>query len=142
MKGMSVVAVAAVLAIATAGCGSDDSSGRASVSAAPPSGALTSDDQAAISDTITTWLTEGGCERMTDKFLEAQTFISEPEKACSAFESQFSAPGFSADDVVVSDIQGADGKATATVGDDSTDITSKYRLVFEDGAWKIDSADL
>ena len=129
----SITACAAAFGwlIALAGCGGDEGESSAAGT-----------DEEAITETIRGWLTEGGCERMTDKFLEAQTFIDDPEQACETFEAGFTAPSYSADDVVVSEIEVQGDRATATVGDANTDITSEYTLVREDGQWKIDKAEL
>ena len=128
---MAPLIAVALAMLALAGCGGDDGGGSAAGT-----------DEEAITETIRGWLTEGGCERMTDKFLEAQTFIDEPEQACETFEAGFTAPGYSADDIVVSEIEIEGDRATATVGDETTDITSEYTLVREDGQWKIDKAEL
>ncbi len=101
-----------------------------------------SGEEGEVEETIKLWLTEGGCERMTDEFLESQTFNDDPEEACETFEANFAAPSYSADDVVVSDIQIDGEEATATVGDEASDIESTYTLTNESGEWQIDSADL
>ena len=127
-----LLALALAALIAFAGCGGGEES----------AGETAGTDEEAITETIRGWLTEGGCERMTDKFLEAQTFIDEPEQACETFEAGFTAPSYSSDDIVVSEIEVEGDRATATVGDETTDITSEYTLVREDGQWKIDTAEL
>jgi hypothetical protein len=104
------------------------------------SSALSTEDEAAIEDTIKTWLTEGGCDLMTDKFLENQTFIEDPAEACETFEGSFSEPLYGPDEVIVSEIEGDGEKATAVVGDEVSNVESEYKLVNEDGQWKIDSA--
>ncbi len=102
----------------------------------------TPDDLEAIEATVKGWLLEGGCDRMTDKFLEDQTFIDEPEEACETFESLFSAPAYGEDAIDVTDISYENDKATASVVSEEIDATTVYHLVNEDGTWKIDSADL
>ena len=136
MKGTWIASllVAAVAALALVACGGDDETSATS--------AVATDDEAAITDTIRTWLTEGGCELMTPKFLEDQTFISDPEKACEAFENAFTAPSYSADAVLVSEISVTGTKATATVGDEISNVTSTYDLVKDGDVWRIDSVDL
>ena len=108
-------------------------------------------DLDAIETTIKTWLTEGDCDLMTDKFLEEQTFNDDPKQACETFEASFSPPAYSADDIDVTDIEYVNDKATAIVGggpegvsvtSGGEEVTSKYTLVNEDGTWKIDSAEL
>jgi len=150
---------AGVLVIgALAGCGADDGEEAAVTSGdaeqttteAPADtttadttatdGALTAEDEEAITETIRAWLTEGGCERMTDDFLEDQTFIEDPEEACETFEQGFTEPAYGPEDVIVSEISGTAEKAKATVGDEVTDIESRYTLVKDDGQWKIDAA--
>ena len=101
-----------------------------------------SGEEGKVEETLKLWLTEGGCERMTDKFLESQTFEEDPEQACETFETSFTAPSYGADDIVVSDIEIDGETATATVGDEVSDIESAYTLTNESGEWQIDSADL
>jgi hypothetical protein len=140
------LALLLTLALIAAGCGGDDggSDGGSSPSeaAANPGGSLTPEDGAEIEDVLKTWLTEGGCENMTDSFLEDQTFIDEPEQACQTFEDAFTVPAFSADDVIVSDIKGNGDQASAVVSDDFSNVETTFQLRNEGGDWKIDSADI
>lgn len=129
--------VAVALAVLVAGCG-DDSSSTTAASGAGTTAAV-SDDTAAVETTIRTWVLEGDCDLMTDKFLEAQTFESNPKRACGLFESLFEAPQYSAEDIEISDVEIDGDRATAVVGGGATDITITYKLVREDGVWKIDS---
>jgi hypothetical protein len=127
-------ALALLVAGLLVGCGGDDSGDSSSAEAGT--------DEAAIEETLKGWLTEGGCDRMTDGFLEDQTFSSDPEQACETFEASFTAPAFGPDDIVVSEIQVDGTKASAVVGDEVSNVTSLYELVSEDGQWKIDSVDI
>ena len=111
----------------------------------------TSPDIDAIETTIKTWMLEGDCSLMTDKFLEEQTFDDNAETACETFENLFTAPSYGEDDIEITDVRFENDKATAVVGgspegvsitEGGEEITSTYHLVFEDGTWKIDSADL
>ena len=157
--GMALVLCNAALAAIAAGCGSDDSTSteaEATAATTTSTGATTSttsdgSDLDAIETTIKTWLTEGDCDLMTDKFLEEQTFNDNPTEACKTFEASFSPPAYSADDIDVTDIEYVNDKATAIVGGGpegvsvtagGEEVTSKYTLVNEDGTWKIDSAEL
>jgi hypothetical protein len=156
---MALVLCIAALAAIAAGCGSDDSTSteaEATAATATSTGATTSttsdgSDLDAIETTIKTWLTEGDCDLMTDKFLEEQTFNDNPTEACKTFEASFSPPAYSADDIDVTDIEYVNDKATAIVGGGpegvsvtagGEEVSSKYTLVNEDGTWKIDSAEL
>jgi hypothetical protein len=159
--GMALVLCIAALAAIVAGCGSDDSTSTeaeataatTATAEASTSTSTTSDgsDLDAIETTIKTWLTEGDCDLMTDKFLEEQTFNDDPKQACETFEASFSPPAYSEDDIDVTDIEYVNDKATAIVGggpegvsvtSGGEEVTSKYTLVNEDGTWKIDSAEL
>ena len=131
-----------VLALLLAGCGGDDDGSSPSEAASNPGGTLTAEDGAAIEDTLKTWLTEGGCENMTDSFLEDQTFNDDPQEACESFEDLFTEPAYSADDVIVSDIKGSGDRASAVVSDEISNIETTFQLRNEDGKWKIDSADI
>jgi hypothetical protein len=156
---MALVLCIAALAAIAAGCGSDDATSteaEATAATTTSTGATTSttsdgSDLDAIETTIKTWLTEGDCDLMTDKFLEEQTFNDNPTEACKTFEASFSPPAYSADDIDVTDIEYVNDKATAIVGggpegvsitSGGEEVTSKYTLVNEDGTWKIDSAEL
>ncbi len=149
-------------ALAVAGCGSDDSTSDATTAAdtatttatdasAETTSTTAPEDIDAIETTIKTWILEGDCTLMTDKFLEAQTFDDNPKSACKAFESLFTAPSYGEDDIEITDVQFENDKASAVVGGSSggvsvtaggEEITSTYRLVYEDGTWKIDSVDV
>ena len=136
------------------GCGDDDSGAGAersagsdggdptSEAAANPGGTLTPEDGAEIVDVLRTWTIEGGCQYMTDDFLEDQTFISDPQMACETHESTHEQPLFSAEDVIVSDIKGNGDRASAVISDDFSNVETTFGLRHEDGAWKIDSADI
>ena len=134
-----------------AGCGGDDStdgsgggggSDPTSEAAANPGGTLTPSDGEEIVDVLRTWTLEGGCEYMTDSFLEDQTFIDDPAEACEVHESTHEEPAYSADDVIVTDIKGTGDRASAVISDDFSNVETTFQLRKEDGAWKIDSADI
>ena len=129
MKRWIAIAAASLAAIAI-GCG--DSSSTTAVD----------DDDAAVEAAIRTWLLEGDCGVMTDKFLEAQTFESDPEVACERFEALFETPQYSEDDIEITDVEIDGERASAVVGGGGAGITSTYKLVREDGVWKIDAASL
>jgi hypothetical protein len=106
-------------------------------------GASPEEDAAAIEEVLITWDLEGGCEHMTDVFLEAQTFISERDPACEAFEAYFTEKQYTADDIVISDVEVDGDTASAVLGSHiAPDLTVTYRLVREGGAWLIDDAEL
>src|SRR5688500_10889499 len=85
------VGVVLLLALVAFGCGGDEEAGSTTAAdectATSATTATGGDDLAAIEVTVKGWLREGGCERMTDKFLEDQTFQDDPEEACETFES-------------------------------------------------------
>jgi len=149
-----IVALLAALGITlVAGCGGDDVS-TTTVSAADegtmPEEAVPDDasEIEAIEATIRTWLMHGDCELMTDRFLEEQTFNDNPKQACKTFTAGFTTPDYAEDDIEVSNIAYANDKATATVGGGGAvaitsggeEVTSTYKLVLDDGTWRIDSA--
>lgn len=143
---------ATLAAFAAAGCGDDSSSSSAAATNTTTSASTTiSSDIDAIEASIKTWLLEGDCSLMTDEFLDEPTFIDEPTTACETFEAGFSPPAYGEDDIEVGDVEYENDKATAVVGGGSEgisvtsggeEITSTYHLVFEDGTWKIDSAEI
>jgi hypothetical protein len=145
---IAVVACAGLLALAGCGGDEDETATAETVTVASEEtatqsvdgAALAAEDESAITETIRGWLTEGGCERMTDRFLEDQTFISDPAQACETFEASFSPPGYDADAILVSEITGDAAKAKATVGDEVSDIESIYTVVNDDGQWRIEAA--
>ena len=155
-----LLCLVALAALAVTGCGGDDATSStteadtAATTATDSSTTSTTSDIGeidAIETTIKTWLMEGGCDLMTDKFLEEQTFDDDPKQACETFEAAFSPPAFSEDDIEITDVKYVNDKATAIVGggpegvsvtSGGEEVTSKYTLVNEDGTWKIDSAEL
>ena len=152
------LAVLAALVLPLAGCGSDEpappeppsaggdtpsksAEAGASVEAAADPGELTDADVAAIADTIVTLDLEGGCDLVTDKYLEDQTFDSNPRRACTTYESGFVEKQYAAEDLLISDVTGTQRRATATFGSTIADLTIEYTLVNEDGTWKVDAVD-
>ena len=130
------------------GCGDDSedrtgstSTSTTSTSASGSSTEVSATDRSEIEQTIKAWLLQGDCDLMTDTFLEDQTFIGKREEACKTFETIFTKPNYDSSDIVITDVEAAaGGNATALVGDDSSEITSEYELVQENGDWLIDSA--
>jgi hypothetical protein len=137
-----------------AGCGGGEVSAttvRAAEEGKSPEEAVPDDasETEAITATIKTWLMQGGCDLMTEKFLEAQTFSDDPKAACKTFEAGFAAPSYSEDEIEVGDITYANDKATATVGGGGAavtsggeEVTSTFKLVRAGDTWKIASADI
>ncbi len=153
---MALALCAAALAVAVAaGCGGSGDDTVVSVAAATDgstpveSTPADASEMEAIEATIKTWLLEGDCDLMTDKFLEDQTFSDDPKQACKTFEAGFSPPAYSEDDIEVTDVTYVNDKATAIVGGGSSaltsggeEITSKYSLVLDGETWKINAAEI
>lgn len=141
-----IAIVALALAVLAGGCGDEGSAtatAGAETAATVTAGAETvsagGDETEAVEAAIRTWILEGDCDLMTAKFLEAQTFESNPKAACERFEALFEAPQYGAEDIVISDVEIDGERASAVVGGGATDATITYKLVREDGVWKIDS---
>jgi hypothetical protein len=103
------------------------------------------EDEEAVQDVVKKWLLEGGCERMTDKFLEDQLLgLGDNRKErCDLFEKQRTKPQYGEDQIKISEVKVTGTKASLVVGSDNApDITSKYELVKTGEQWQIDSADL
>jgi hypothetical protein len=154
---MQRLAAILVAAVVLAGCGSDDSStsttagasgasgvaGQQSTTVAPTDPGSLDDDQKAVEETVKTWLTQGGCDLMTDRFLAEQVFINDRDKACKTFETLFQPPSFTADQITVTDITVTGDEATATVGDTlGSGVASTYKFVRSGNGWQIDKASL
>ena len=100
-------------------------------------------DAEMIEQTLIAWDLEGGCEHMTDNLLELQTFLTDREKACAAWEELFVDKAYGPEDIVISDVVVKGDKATAEFGSEiAPDFTVTYSLVKVDGAWLIDDFDL
>ena len=102
------------------------------------------EDEKAVEDVVKTWLLEGGCERMTYKFLEDQLiWLGDNRKQrCDLFEKQFTKPQYTEDQIKISDVQVTGTKASLVVGSEGVNIESKYTLVKTGEQWQIDSADI
>ena len=170
MKSASVIAAAAVLLLVGA-CGSDadsaepaDTTSTTTPSTSAPttaetadtedmeetsgtaatvgSGELTADDEAAITETIRTWAIDGGCDLMTDKFLEDQTFMDDRDEACPVFQAAVVEKLYTAEDLIISDFRGDQQRAKATqTSDIPGDFPVTYTLVNTGSGWQIDSVD-
>jgi hypothetical protein len=140
------------LALLAAGCGDDEDEEPAQTSQttnqtqpAPEPAQSSAEDEEAVQDVVRKWLLEGGCERMTDKFLEDQLLGlgDNRQERCDLFQKQHTKPQYGEDQIKISDLQVTGTKASLVVGSDNApDITSKYTLVKTGGKWQIDSADL
>jgi hypothetical protein len=126
--------LAIVLVAALVGCGSDDGG----------SGSSSSEPESEVRETILTWLLDGDCDVMTDRFLDDQVLgVGEGRKQqCEIFTDLFVEKQYDADDVKITDVEMTGSEATGVVGDDFSNVESTYTLVREDGKWRIDSADL
>jgi hypothetical protein len=151
------------LALLAAGCGDDendepDQPAQTTTQQAEPTPATTEppkpepapaegseEDKEAVQDVVKKWLLEGGCERMTDKFLEDQLLGlgDNREERCDLFEKQHTKPQYGEDQIKITEVQVTGTKASLVVGSDNApDITSKYELVKTGDQWQIDSADI
>lgn len=137
-----------VVVLIVAGCGRDQASApfvspeqSAGDTASPE---ILSEDEAAIQAAVTAFLLEGDCDAMTDEFLSDQTIGiggTSREKSCETFTMLFSAPQYTAEDLVFSDftVEGATG--SVILSDYVSDIEVRYLMVDEDGTWRIASVD-
>lgn len=136
---------ALVLPVALAGCGDDAPSGSTAderPSSGGTSGDLSSEDAAAIEETILEFLVTGDCDLATDDYLrDVSLFADEDasrEEACTDWENTFSEPLFTKDDVVLTELEVGDGVATVQVGSDiAPDITTLYQFMLVDGEWLV-----
>ena len=151
---------AAALALAAAGCGDDENKNEPAASSTPaqaqtstgkepakpaPGEAPAADagGEDAVKGTIIDWTFEGDCDLMTDKFLEEQAFIGDDRKErCDYFEKTFSKPQYKESDVKFRKVTVNGNTATAVIGSDISNVESEYKLVVQDGKWKIDEAGL
>ena len=154
--GRALALIAMTAALVVAGCGDDESTTEetasvpevysteielSTVSDETASTADSGSDLDAIEATVEGWLLEGGCERMTDNFLEEQTFDDDPKTACETFEAQFTPPAYGAEEIET-DITYENEQAEVVVGSEGIDVESVYHLVKEGETWKIDSAEI
>lgn len=150
---------ALVLALAVTACGNDtsgekddaptiDGGSPPSDTSTPgegsdgPSSELTAEDEAAIDETLKDFLVTGDCDLATDDYLRDIAILA-PEGAnrdelCSSWEQTFSEPLYTKDDVLLTELEGADGVATVEVGSEvAPDVTIRYELSQVDGAWLV-----
>ena len=156
-----LVLLFAVVVLALAGCGGDDEgdggngggeaettetqpaqTGTGPEATTPEDGAASPGDEQAIRDAVLGYLIEGDCDTMTDKFVEEQTFSDNRREGCEQFEQLHQEPRYGPDDVNITDIRIEGTRATATIGDDVSNIEAKYKFVKEGDKWRIDEVDL
>ena len=161
MKLLTAILVA--LALVAAGCGDDENdepdqpaqtqtqetapeATAPETTTAPEEPAESSpEDEEAVQDTVKKWLIEGGCDRMTDKFLEDQLLgLGDNRKErCDLFEKQHQKPQYGEDQIQISEVKVTGTKASLVVGSaNAPDIKSEYQLVKTGEQWQIDSAEL
>ena len=131
---MRTLIIALCLSALVAGCGDDDGG----------SGGRSTGEAGVVEDTVLAWMFEGGCQRMTDQFLEDQVLGIGDTRAenCELFEGTFQEPQFDEDDVKFSDVEVNDSEASLVVSDDFTNVETTYELVKESGRWRINSVDI
>ena len=144
---------ALVLPFALTACGNDDKpAATADPTSTSPStspstevevvaGDLDPAAQAEISTTIREFLVTGDCDLATTEYLRSIALFADEstprEEACSSWESVFSKPLFTQDDVQLTELQGEDGVATVKVGSKLANITTLYQLTEVDGTWLV-----
>jgi len=163
----AIGAAALVLPLLLTGCGGDDAGGSDGTRAtddtsssttadATPSetgaetgttgtteaggtGPITDDDRAAIESTLVDFFLEPRCDLATGDYLVELSILGaeKPDEACDQWTEYWVEPAYDADDVVVSDITGSDGVATAEVGSEYVNITTVYELTQVDGKWLV-----
>jgi hypothetical protein len=140
----------AVFVLALAGCGGDDEDGgngcggdqAQTTETQPAQTGSAPEDEQAIKDAVLGYLIEGDCDTMTDKFVEDQTFQDNRREGCEQFEQLHEKPQYDAEDVNITDIRVEGTRASATIGDDVSNVEADYKLVKEGDTWRIDEVDL
>jgi hypothetical protein len=160
MKLLTAILIA--LALVAAGCGDDDGDEPDQPAQTAPTttdevptitrtepepapAEASEEDEEAVQDVVKKWLLEGGCERMTDKFLDDQLLGlgDNRQERCDLFQKQHTKPQYGEDQIKITEVQVTGTKASLVVGSDNApDITSKYELVKTGGQWQIDSAEI
>jgi hypothetical protein len=149
------------LALLAAGCGGDDEDAEPAADATTPAtesqpavtadttekpeaaAPASEDDEAAIRETLVTWILEGPCELMSDKFLEEQSFVGDTRaERCEFFRQAFTKPQYGEDDIVTSGFKVDGDTASAVISDRISNVETTFNLVREDGRWVIDGTDL
>lgn len=130
----------------TSGAASDVAHGvgaRAESAIAVPAPALSPAAEAAIAQTLRTWLLTGDCRAMTDGFLRERTpgVSGDRRTRCAAHSADFTVPAISASEIVVRDVAAASGGAKAVVTDDTSGIEAAVTLVRSPAGWRIRSWD-
>jgi hypothetical protein len=101
-------------------------------------------DERAVKEVVKTWLLDGECDLMTDRFLATQLLGlgNDRPSRCELFEKQHQRPRYSEDQIEISDVRVTGTRATLVVGQEGIDVESRYSLVKTGGRWRIDAADL
>ncbi|HWJ10055.1 MAG TPA: hypothetical protein VNS46_11795 [Nocardioides sp.] len=150
---------ALVLPLALTACSDDDPSGEADDSptsagdgptaggsttggADGSAGELSAADEAAIDETLKEFLVSGDCDLTTEDYLREIAILAgadaSRDELCSSWEQTFSEPLYTKDDVLLTELEGADGVATVLVGSEfAPDVTILYELSEVDGTWLV-----
>lgn len=107
-----------------------------------PAGDLTAEDEAAIDETLKEFLVTGDCDLTTEDYLREIAILASEgatrDELCSSWETTFSEPLYTKDDVLLTELEGTDGVATVQVGSEvAPDVTILYELSRVDGAWLV-----
>jgi len=139
-----LLTAALVLPLLLSACGEGDDQDGAGTDPTAAGAEAESSDHAAVEDTIVAWLLEGDCDLATDEYLaEIAWILDEPtrEEACEYYESTFVEPLYTEEDILISDVEVADGVATLEIGSEWIDITTLYELTQVDGSWLVSCDD-
>ena len=153
---------ALVLPLALTACGNDDPADEAddapptasdgptaggSTATDAPAGGLTAEDEGAIDEALKEFLVTGDCDLATDDYLREIAILAAEgagrDELCASWEKTFSTPLYTKDDVLLTDLTGADGVATVEVGSEiAPDVTILYELSQVDGAWLVSGDEI
>jgi len=152
-----LLVTAAALTLVAAGCGDDEnnnepaaqstaaqaqtSTGQEPVNPAPEEAAAGGED--AVKQVVLDFTFKGDCDTMTDKFLDTQAFIGETRaEKCDYFEKQFQKPQYKESDLKFRKVEINGDKASVVIGSDIANVQTEYKMLAEDGQWRIDEFDI
>jgi hypothetical protein len=142
MQKRTAVAVLLALPLLLTACSGDDDGDDGDTGTDDSASETLSPDEAAVKDALVAAFFDDSCDLLTEDYLVDKALLAEtPEEACEEYQRYWVEPAYDEDDVIVTEIEVDGDVATAVVGSEYINITTKYELMKVDGSWLISCED-